>query len=393
MTCTAGALAVTTAGQITPAGAVELPAAGAVGLPAAVAVGRSLAVARTGGIPINIRTGPALSYPRGGTAPDGRRLAVSCQVRGQHIAGYARTTDVWDRLADGRYVSDANVAWYPRTRPPRWCSGGGRPAPRPVNRAATADTGGIPLNLRAGPSTGQPKAGTVPDGTRLAVVCQVRGQDIAGHVRRTDLWDRLSSGRYVSDAYLRWQPSRPALPGCAAIPRPAVPGPVAPRPVAPDPVAPDPATFIARLAVPARESMRRHGVPASVTIAQAILESGWGRSELAYGDHNYFGIKCFGGPGPVAVGCRNYPTSECAGLRCFPTREAFRVYATLADSVYDHGRFLAVDNPRYRPAFAYTSVPDRFAVAIHRAGYATSPGYARAVIGLMRQYGLYRYDR
>jgi flagellar protein FlgJ len=58
----------------------------------------------------------------------------------------------------------------------------------------------------------------------------------------------------------------------------------------------------------------------------------------------------------------------------------------------DHGRFLVV-NPRYRRAFRYTRNANRFAVAIHRAGYATSPTYARNLIGIMRRYDLYRYDR
>ena len=58
----------------------------------------------------------------------------------------------------------------------------------------------------------------------------------------------------------------------------------------------------------------------------------------------------------------------------------------------DHGRFLVV-NPRYRPAFAYTRNADRFVTEIHKAGYATAPGYAKAVIALMQQHNLYRYDR
>jgi flagellar protein FlgJ len=49
------------------------------------------------------------------------------------------------------------------------------------------------------------------------------------------------------------------------------------------------------------------GVPASVTIARSILESGWGESDLSKNDNNYFGIKCFeGDPGPIATGCRTY---------------------------------------------------------------------------------------
>jgi flagellar protein FlgJ len=335
------------------------------------------AVAHTGGIPLNVRAGASLAAERVGTIPNGRRLTVVCRVRGQAVAGHVRSTDVWDRLASGRYVSDANVVW--RGRPPRWCVA-------PAAPVVTVSTGGTPLNLRTGPSAGSHRVGTAADGARLAVRCQVLGQAIAGHVRRTAVWVRTTAGRYASDAYLR-RPAGLRLPSCAA------PAPAAPPAAPPASVAPSPAAFIATVAGPARRGMRRHGVPASVTIAQAILESGWGRSQLAYADRNYFGIKCFGEPGPVAIGCRSYATSECADGRCFTTRATFRVYRSLADSVRDHGRFLAVDNPRYRPAFTHRGSANRFTIAIHRAGYATSPGYARTVIALMRQYRLYRYNR
>jgi hypothetical protein len=242
---------------------------------------------------------------------------------------------------------------------------------------ATADTGGIPLNVRSGPSRGHARVATLPDGRRLSIVCQVTGERVAGHVRHTALWDKLSSGRYVADANVSWRPSRPSLPRCRAEPA-AVPA--------------TPAAFIAALAGPARQSMRRYRVPASVTMAQAIIESGWGRSQLSAADRNYFGIKCFGTPGPIALGCRTYATTECERSQCWRTEATFRTYRSLRDSVRDHGHFLVV-NPRYRPAFAHTRNPDRFATAIHRAGYATAPGYARAVISLMRQYQLYRFDR
>ena len=58
----------------------------------------------------------------------------------------------------------------------------------------------------------------------------------------------------------------------------------------------------------------------------------------------------------------------------------------------DHGRFLVV-NPRYRGAFRFTRSRNRFAVAIHRAGYATSPTYARKLIRIMKRHNLYRFDR
>lgn len=132
-------------------------------------------------------------------------------------------------------------------------------------------------------------------------------------------------------------------------------------------------------------------MPVSVSVAQAILESGWGGSALTRQGNAYFGIKCFGTPGPVAAGCRPYQTRECDDDDCFGTTGTFRVYRTAVGSFDDHGRFLAV-NPRYQPAFAHTGNPDRFAREIHKAGYATDPSYSDQLIGLMRQFDLYRFD-
>jgi len=349
--------------------------------PTSAAAAGPVATASTGGIPLNVRTGPARSYPRAATIPDGARLSIVCRVFGQLVTGHVRRTVVWNRLSNGRFVSDSNVSWRParptlpacRTRP---SAAGVRPAARPAPLAA-ASTGGVPLNARTGASRAHERVGTIPDGSRLSIVCRVFGQLVTGHVRRTVVWDRLSDGRFVSDSNVSWRPARPTLPSCRT---------------APDAVPADPAGFIARMAGPARQSMARDRVPASVTIAQAIIESGWGHSRLSADDHNYFGIKCFGTPGPIAVGCRTYATSECERSHCFRTEATFRTYRDYRDSVRDHGRFLVV-NPRYRPAFAYTRDANRFVVEIHKAGYATAPGYAKAVIALMQQHNLYRFDR
>lgn len=245
-------------------------------------------------------------------------------------------------------------------------AGSGEPAP-----TARVRVSGQGLNVRAGPSTRHRIVGTAPDGATITVQCQVTGEMINGSVRRTAVWDRLPGGRYVSDGYVSWRSGRPgALPWCDGRP---------------------PADFISWVAKPARRSMRDHRVPASVTIGQAILESGWGRSELSRVDHNYFGIKCFGSPGEIAIGCRRHATTECSRGQCFPTTALFRVYRKPADSFADHGRYLATSR-RYQPAFGYTRDPDRFAIEIHKAGYATSPVYAQSLINLMRRYDLYRFD-
>lgn len=256
------------------------------------------------------------------------------------------------------------------------------PTVRTASIRATVNSPGTPLNVRTGPGTSFDIMTTAPHGTNLVVSCQVSGQYIIGSVSRTARWDRLSNGRYVSDAYVAWSPARPAnLKTCGQAPPTGPPG-----------VPSTQAAFIAGAVEPAKASAREFRVPASVTIAQAILESGWGDSQLTRDDHNYFGIKCFGTPGPIAVGCHTYDTHECdSDGSCYPTKASFRVYRDATDSFRDHGRFLVV-NERYKSAFAFSNEPARFAVEIHRAGYATSPTYADNLIGLMRQYDLYRYD-
>jgi flagellar protein FlgJ len=307
-----------------------------------------------------------------GRLSNGARVAVGCQVFGQQIRGPVRRVAYWDRLTNGRYVADAYLRWRPARPAVRWCGAGGNAV-----TPAVASAGG-PVNLRTGPGTRHRLVGRVRNGAALAVRCQRWGDRVVGPAVTSHAWNLLTSGRYIADALVAWRPSRPTLPYCGQA-APTVP-------------AATQAGFITRLAGPARKSMRRYRVPASVTIAQAILESGWGRSGLTRRDHNYFGIKCFGEPGGIAIGCRTYATHECGGGRCWRTRAQFRAYRNAAGSMVDHGRFLVV-NPRYRRAFRFTRSPNRFARAIHRAGYATSPTYARNLIGIMKKYNLYRYDR
>jgi flagellar protein FlgJ len=266
--------------------------------------------------------------------------------------------------------------------------------PHPAAAAAatgkgTVRSGGSALNVRSGPATTYAKVGTVKTGTVLTLVCRVAGEFITGDVRRSNAWNRLTTGGYVSDAYIVYGKGASLAPTCPAAkpaPKPApVPGPQqAPA---------SNAAFLQQIAEPARASFREYKVPASVTMAQAILESGWGKSKLTLNDRNYFGIKCFGNPGTIAVGCHTYATTECdkAG-KCYSTTAVFRVYRSATDSFRDHGRFLVVNN-RYKPAFAHSKNPNAFAAAIHKAGYATDPKYTEKLVGLMKAYNLYKYDR
>jgi flagellum-specific peptidoglycan hydrolase FlgJ len=147
--------------------------------------------------------------------------------------------------------------------------------------------------------------------------------------------------------------------------------------------------FISSIADAAVESADRTGVPASVTIAQAILESYWGSSRLAREAHNYFGIKAQTRGG--SAGSIWFDVWEVIGGRNVMQSQAFRAYNSIAESFVDHGLFF-VENPRYAAAIAARDDPRRFAREINRAGYATDPSYASKLIGLMDRYDLYRYD-
>ncbi len=94
--------------------------------------------------------------------------------------------------------------------------------------------------------------------------------------------------------------------------------------------------FIGEIAPGAVAAQQRYGVPAAVTIAQAIDESGWGQSSLAAKDHNLFGIK---GTGPA--GSDTQPTQEYENGRLVARSASFRVYHSIAESIDDHGRLLA----------------------------------------------------
>lgn len=159
--------------------------------------------------------------------------------------------------------------------------------------------------------------------------------------------------------------------------------------------------FIAKLVEGARENERRTGIPASVTIGMAALESGWGRSTMAgtmtvngtvYKVNTLFNIKCTSTPSPYQTGCVPVSSYEyrADGTKYLKVSN-FRTYASWADSMLDFGRFLTTLS-RYAPAFDYTRYPDQFVTEVRRAGYATDPKYSELVISIMRSYSLYQYN-
>jgi flagellum-specific peptidoglycan hydrolase FlgJ len=147
----------------------------------------------------------------------------------------------------------------------------------------------------------------------------------------------------------------------------------------------DQQAFISMVAPGAMAAQQRFGVPAAVTIAQAIEESAWGRSGLAANYHNLFGIKGRGPAGSVSL-----PTSEFQGGRWVRVDAPFRVYHNDAESIADHAELLATSG-YYTRAMADRGVPDAFANDLTGV-YATDPDYGANLIALMKLYNLYQFD-
>jgi flagellum-specific peptidoglycan hydrolase FlgJ len=143
--------------------------------------------------------------------------------------------------------------------------------------------------------------------------------------------------------------------------------------------------FINEIAPGALAAQRQYGIPAAVTIAQAIEESTWGQSQLASQYNNLFGIKGTGPAGSVTL-----PTQEYENGQWVTINAPFRVYSNVAQSITDHTLLLATGSP-YQQAMADRRSPDTFANDLTGV-YATDPTYGSSLISLMRQYNLYRFD-
>jgi flagellum-specific peptidoglycan hydrolase FlgJ len=146
-----------------------------------------------------------------------------------------------------------------------------------------------------------------------------------------------------------------------------------------------PADFVAMLGPIARATMQKMGVPASVILAQAALETGWGASSIGNAK-NLFGIK---GTGPA--GSTTVSTQEYGQNGYYSTKAGFRKYNTWQESVEDHSRLLS-QSSRYSKAMAVKNDPKQFAREIHKAGYATDPRYAEKLIQIMDANDLYKWN-
>lgn len=140
-------------------------------------------------------------------------------------------------------------------------------------------------------------------------------------------------------------------------------------------------TYIDTYSEIAVQEMYRSGVPASITLAQGMLESGNGRSQLAVKANNHFGIKCHNG----WTGGRVYHDDDAKG-------ECFRKYSHVRESFRDHSDFLRYRD-RYKFLFDLNPTDYKgWAYGLKKAGYATDPSYPSKLIKLIEDYRLYQYD-
>lgn len=129
------------------------------------------------------------------------------------------------------------------------------------------------------------------------------------------------------------------------------------------------------------EQMKKYKIPASITLAQGLLESGAGRSELARRSNNHFGIKCGSSWNGPTVRHDDDARNEC-----------FRAYYNPIQSYEDHSVFLSNG---YRYQFLFKLKPTDYrgwAKGLKKAGYATNPSYATQLIQIIEDYELYKYD-
>jgi len=138
--------------------------------------------------------------------------------------------------------------------------------------------------------------------------------------------------------------------------------------------------YIEKYHTVAQQQQHQHGIPASITLAQGLLESGAGQSTLTREANNHFGIKCHGWTGEGYVQDDDRP-NEC-----------FRKYRSAADSYEDHSAFL-VSGKRYANLFDLSPTDyEQWAHGLKNAGYATDPSYAYKLISIIETYELHRFD-
>ncbi|WP_404371557.1 glucosaminidase domain-containing protein [Kytococcus sedentarius] len=148
--------------------------------------------------------------------------------------------------------------------------------------------------------------------------------------------------------------------------------------------------FINKVLPWARAERDTFGVPVSVAMGQAAMESGWGKTTICREATNYHGIKALRS-NPYSVGVRQFWTTDWSPEKgYYDALQPFHVFSSGGDAFLGHGAFLR--HERYADAFRYTSDPYRFLHAIDEAGYGGDGTYAEKVWALIVRTGMNAYD-
>ncbi|NJC27728.1 glycoside hydrolase family 73 protein [Neolewinella antarctica] len=141
--------------------------------------------------------------------------------------------------------------------------------------------------------------------------------------------------------------------------------------------------YVEKFEAAALSEARKHGIPASITLAQGLLESGHGTSTLAKRNKNHFGIKCF------SKQCRK---GHCSNHSDDHHKDFFRVFEDAHGSYAAHSQVLLKN--RYKPLFKLAKRDYKgWSHGLRKAGYATDPRYGDKLVALIETLELWRYDR
>ena len=142
--------------------------------------------------------------------------------------------------------------------------------------------------------------------------------------------------------------------------------------------------YVDRFANVAQVEMKKYGIPASIKLAQGLIETNAGESRLSTKNNNHFGMKCF------SKKCKK---GHCSNFTDDSHKDFFRTYKSAWASYRSHSKML-VSNKRYRNLFKLPIVDYRgWAKGLYKAGYATDKRYAEKLISIIEELNLHHYDR
>ena len=140
--------------------------------------------------------------------------------------------------------------------------------------------------------------------------------------------------------------------------------------------------YIARYSKIARTEMEKYGIPASISLAQGLIESRAGTSKLARNNNNHFGMKCFS---------KNCKKGHCSNFSDDHHKDFFRSFKNPWESWRAHSQMIS--SGRYRSLKKHGNDYKKWAYGLKSVGYATDRNYAEKLIGVIERYELWRYDR